>query len=208
MGSTRLSGPGIPCMTYRQAGGTPRFSPVSGSATSGSLLPRAFPREARSPCCACTPGVLRDLDLTAAYGIEAAGLLRDSAAGRFRSTVTERQLDHIPAMSSLPINAIRAAARLFVQVSIQTASARWASARTNDHLVPLELGGSNDMKNFWVEAGKAAVPCDRWLRLMAAPAGPAPWRRATPSLRGHPGRHCGRRPTRWPARRPPPWQRR
>jgi hypothetical protein len=30
------------------------------------------PREARSPCCACTPGVLRDLDLTAAYGIEAA----------------------------------------------------------------------------------------------------------------------------------------
>jgi hypothetical protein len=30
------------------------------------------PREARSPCCACTPGVLRDLDLAAVYGIEAA----------------------------------------------------------------------------------------------------------------------------------------
>jgi hypothetical protein len=32
------------------------------------------PREARSPCCACTPGVVRDLDVTAAYGIEAACL--------------------------------------------------------------------------------------------------------------------------------------
>ena len=30
-----------------------------------------------------------------------------------------------------------------------------------DHLVPLELGGSNDMKNFWVEAGKIPNPKDK-----------------------------------------------
>ncbi len=41
------------------------------AATSGSLLPRAVPCEARSPA-AWTPGVVRDLDLTAAYGIEVA----------------------------------------------------------------------------------------------------------------------------------------
>jgi hypothetical protein len=29
-----------------------------------------------------------------------------------------------------------------------------------DHLVPLELGGSNDMTNFWVEAGKIPNPKD------------------------------------------------
>jgi hypothetical protein len=29
-----------------------------------------------------------------------------------------------------------------------------------DHLVPLELGGSNDMSNFWVEAGKVPNPKD------------------------------------------------
>ena len=29
-----------------------------------------------------------------------------------------------------------------------------------DHLVPLELGGSNDMCNFWVEAGKIPNPKD------------------------------------------------
>lgn len=29
-----------------------------------------------------------------------------------------------------------------------------------DHLVPLELGGSNDMKNFWVEAGRIPNPKD------------------------------------------------
>jgi hypothetical protein len=30
-----------------------------------------------------------------------------------------------------------------------------------DHLVPLELGGSNDMTNFWVEAGKIPNPKDK-----------------------------------------------
>ena len=29
-----------------------------------------------------------------------------------------------------------------------------------DHLVPLELGGSNDMKNFWVETGSIPNPKD------------------------------------------------
>jgi 5-methylcytosine-specific restriction endonuclease McrA len=29
-----------------------------------------------------------------------------------------------------------------------------------DHLVPLELGGSNDMKNFWVETGRIPNPKD------------------------------------------------
>jgi hypothetical protein len=29
-----------------------------------------------------------------------------------------------------------------------------------DHLVPLELGGSNDMTNFWVEAGHIPNPKD------------------------------------------------
>ena len=29
-----------------------------------------------------------------------------------------------------------------------------------DHLVPLELGGSNDLSNFWVEAGKIPNPKD------------------------------------------------
>jgi hypothetical protein len=37
--------------------------------------------------------------LTAAYGIEAAGPRKGSAAAGFRSTVIERQLDHVPAMS-------------------------------------------------------------------------------------------------------------
>ena len=32
------------------------------------------PPRGSQPCCACTPGVLCDLDLTAAYGIEAAYL--------------------------------------------------------------------------------------------------------------------------------------
>ena len=30
-----------------------------------------------------------------------------------------------------------------------------------DHLVPLELGGSNDMSNFWVEAGPIPNPKDK-----------------------------------------------
>jgi hypothetical protein len=30
-----------------------------------------------------------------------------------------------------------------------------------DHLVPLELGGSNDMTNFWVGAGKIPNPKDK-----------------------------------------------
>src|ERR1700688_4056611 len=89
---TRWSGQGIPWHDVPSTrGGTPRCSPVSGSATGGLLLPRAVPREARSPRCACTPGVLRDLDLTAAYGIEAAGPRKGSAAAGFRSTVIERQ---------------------------------------------------------------------------------------------------------------------
>jgi hypothetical protein len=67
------------------------------------------------------PGVVRDLDLTAAYGIEAAVRVRDSAAAGFRSTVTERHLDHARRCpSSPPVNAIRASCPAFVQVSIQT----------------------------------------------------------------------------------------
>jgi hypothetical protein len=54
--------------------------------------------------------------------------------------------------------------------SSQTSRAKWyvvepAYGQRNvsgelDHLVPLELGGSNDMTNFWVEAGKTPNPKD------------------------------------------------
>jgi hypothetical protein len=57
------------------------------------------PRDSQ-PCCACAPGVLRVLDLTAAYGCP----------------------------SSSPINAIRAAARLSSRSASGPARARWASA--------------------------------------------------------------------------------
>ena len=42
--------------------------------------------------------------------------------------------------------------------------------------------------------------CDSWPGLTAAPSGPPRWRRLPPSRSGRPGRRCGRRPTRSPAR--------
>ena len=67
---------------------------------------------------------MRDLDVTAAYGIEAAcprkGTARLAAAG-FRSAVAEPRLDHVPAMPVQPTGQCdQGSCPAFVQVSIQT----------------------------------------------------------------------------------------
>jgi hypothetical protein len=60
------------------------------AAASGSREARSSAAHLRLASC--------DLDLTAAYGIEAACPRQRTAAAGFRSTVTEPQLDHVPAM--------------------------------------------------------------------------------------------------------------
>lgn len=77
-------------------------------------------------------GVLRDLDLTAAYGTEAAcprkGTARLPDPG---SVVTEPQLDHVPAMPVQPTDQCdQGSCPAFVQVSIQTPAGRPAHAHT------------------------------------------------------------------------------
>ena len=64
---------------------------------------------------------MRDLDVTAAYGIEVAARVRDSAAAGFRSAVTEPQLDCVPAMPVQPTGQCdQGSCPAFAQVSTQT----------------------------------------------------------------------------------------
>ena len=57
------------------------------AATSGSLLLRASPARLVA-CCAWTPGVVRDLDLTAASASKPPARIRDSAADGSRKPVS------------------------------------------------------------------------------------------------------------------------
>ena len=107
-------------MTYRQRGGEHRDArPHQGRRQAVHCCRERSPQGSQ-PCCASTPGVWRDLDLTAACEIEAACRVTQRDC-RFRSTVTERQLDHVPAMSVQPTDQCdQGSCPAFVQVSIQT----------------------------------------------------------------------------------------